>query len=259
MQEQARKIDMFCTWTGLAINHTKSAVTGALFQTWKQEGTPKAKSDPRLHAQLHERIHILGHPVPYITPSTSYEYLGFHINMLLNWKEQFGALLKNVKTRGGIIARSCLTVTQKLSMMEETVVPLAHYSLNITPFNLLQIRTLDNALASTRKACQGLPIYHPNFAAQVGPEDGGCGTSTLMQTYVHSGIQNMVRAYNSPGRLGLITRSLLSSQLRAYATHCSVPLPYYRIPPSRGYGELPLFIGSLIFEYETWTTDIVLM
>ena len=61
--------------------------------------------------------------------------------------------LRKVKDRGQQILGSSLAPQQKLAMIKETVIPLVHYSMGITPFNTRQVLQLESAILHTmRKA-----------------------------------------------------------------------------------------------------------
>ena len=60
-------------------------------------------------------------------------------------------------------------------MLEETVTTMTHYTLSITPFTPLQLRTLETLLTSLRRRCLGLPSYQPTYTLLLPPEEGGLG------------------------------------------------------------------------------------
>jgi ribonuclease HI len=227
MQVQADKISKFCTWTGIKVNHSKCAVTGATFGKWNKTSTSPNLNDPELERQLTDKIMISGQHIPFLPPKQSYEYLGLDINMALDWTSQFNKLCKKIKAKGARLTSSHLSAMQKDRALDETIATMIDYSLNVTPFTNKQLTHLDGLIAGIKRKALGLPSYYPTYSLIEEAAQGGWGKGESVRKATMYAISNLCMNLNDTGAIGLITKALLTIQMKQLTAHPLLQTPQH--------------------------------
>jgi hypothetical protein len=91
---QLKKLHVFIEYTGLQLETTKCEATGALWAL----GNPLT---PKKQASLQEQINTIsfsdGSRITYLAPNKSYKMLGVHINPILDFRDHFMHITKDVR------------------------------------------------------------------------------------------------------------------------------------------------------------------
>ena len=215
LQVQTQKLELYAQATkdgglNLPVNISKCAATGLLLAS--NEHTPK--HFPAERAALSGQLQVGGQTIPFIPPSASYKYLGIHTNYLLDWTDQHTATQAEAKRKGRAIGASMASPRQGMRMLQQVVKPGVAYGMVAAPYSAADIDGLDRCLATAARKCHGLPRCFPTRAILAPTEDAGLGLESLQVDYVQAAAAYLTRALNDPGRLGVVTRALLTKQLR---------------------------------------------
>jgi hypothetical protein len=111
-----KKLHLFSKYTGLQLETTKCEATGAL---WAM-GNPLT---PENHAFLQEQINTIsfldGSNITYLPPNKSYKMLGVHINPLLDFREHFMHITKDVRKIAKAFTNRKLSPPYKTLVVEQ--------------------------------------------------------------------------------------------------------------------------------------------
>ena len=122
MRIQCEKIAAYAAWGGMGVNVEKCAVSVILHgqaRTDSSLGHPTSKAYQKRARQLADgKFMIDTKAIPFLLPTQAYKYLGVHITLTLDWKEQFQVLRKNIETLSDNITASVATPDQKLRMIK---------------------------------------------------------------------------------------------------------------------------------------------
>jgi len=91
---QLKKLHLFSKYTGLQLKTTKCEATGAL---WTQGNPLTHKNQASLQEQINTIFFLDGSHITYLPPNKSYKMLGVHINPILDFREHFMHITKDVR------------------------------------------------------------------------------------------------------------------------------------------------------------------
>ena len=100
-----------------------------------------------------------------------------------------------------------------MRLIQHVVKPGASYCTMVAPFSGADVDLLDRALATTVRAAWRLPKSFPTRAILFPQNEGGAGLESLALEYTQVTVTTLVRSWNDPGRLGVVTRALSSRQM----------------------------------------------
>ena len=212
MTVQCDKLSRYSAWSGLNVNHTKCAVTGILHNEASSGLNGDATCSARLKTLLNNKIYVGGQPVPYLAPNKPYKYLGVLITLTLDWLPQLTTAIASTTEAGIKLAQSMASPRQCLHIIMTCLKPALAYAFAAAPYLPTDIARLDRLICSIVRRCCRLPRSFPTASIHLPQASGGMGISSLMVDYAQVTAATLTRALNDTGRLGTITRALISLQ-----------------------------------------------
>jgi ribonuclease HI/exonuclease III len=214
MAVQVVKIDTYSTWSGMPVNNKKCAVTAILHGEASRTPGRSAIDKERLTSLLGYSNSLLigGKPVPALSPTETYKYLGLHVCLVLDWERQLEETIAMVRAQGHKLASSLASPRQCLHIMQTVIKPGIAYVLSVAPFTMAQLYKLDQEVAKIAKACYMLPQSFPTHGLLLDTQSAGLGVISLVPDYVQVSTRCLVRGVNDDDRLGLVTKALLTIQ-----------------------------------------------
>jgi hypothetical protein len=103
---QLKKLHLFSQYTGLQLETSKCEATGSL---WGHGNPLNNKNQNILQEQIKSITFIDGTHIKYLPPNKSYKMLGVHINPMLDFREHFLHITKDVKKLANALAKRKLT------------------------------------------------------------------------------------------------------------------------------------------------------
>lgn len=209
---QAGKVDAFAAWGDLQVNLSKSTATAALHQNFPQ--TPYDAGT--VQRRLAGKIKIAGQEVKIASPRQPFKFLGVTLTMDLDWKHHLRDLAARARAKAAALAKSPLTGTQKHTIIETSPRPSLTYGASLVPFSAAQLAIFDSILATLTKKAHGLHASAGSAFAHEAKSAGGLGGHSLMVETARQAVQRLTRGLNDAGRLGRLTRALLTAQLELF-------------------------------------------
>lgn len=212
---QTKKLDLYCTWSGLSANASKCCVTGILYGDYanrKATSTSSPTSVAKLRDMLEGKVTLGGKTIPFLAPDKPYKYLGVWITLTLDWSHQLKATMEAIRSKGAAISSSMASYRQRLHMIKTCIKPGITYCFSLAPYTDKQITKLDNLIAQQAKTACNLPRSMPNAAILLEQAASGLGLTSLHVDYIQLNVASLIRALNDQGRLGAVTRGLLKMQ-----------------------------------------------
>lgn len=224
LKTQFEKIKRYCRWGGLALNPTKSAVTGALHADIASGLSSAGPHDTTLMNRLHKQFYDEESKqyVPALKPHESYPYLGIQFCANLDFKPHLQHLIDTILVKGQQLLDSGLNARQCMQVIKRVIKPKIIYSLSIAPFSEIDIELLDTHLARLTRTCLSLSHTFPKNVLLCPTSRHGVGLDSLMADYANSCSQAISRALRDTSDLGLLTNAMLRLQLSAYG---NLPFP----------------------------------
>jgi len=214
---QCGKVQLFSTWSGIPLNATKCVVSGILHKTHPSNPT----HTDILKQRLQDKIALGDTYATYQPPDIAYKYLGVHISLTLNWKTQLHATLDIIHTKGLHIlnkAKSRATPEQCIRIITQCIRAAIKYPMIVAPFSLTDIHIIDKAVLKTVKLCSSLPMSFPTRALHLPKTEAGLGIPSLLTEYTQITASALTHAMNDTGRLGILTKSLLTKTFKTFHT-----------------------------------------
>lgn len=232
---QTRKLELYSDWAELPVNNSKCAVTAILHHTAglpKTAGSHRNATSPALgKAQLagERALMIRGCPIPYLTPTDTYPYLGIQICPALLWANQLATARAKIRSRGEQLAATPASYKQMIHTIRTCIKPAVTYTFSAACYTRADIDALDREICKVVRACTGLPKGFPCSAILRSREDAGMGIGSLQVDYAKDCAAQLTRALADPGHLGRATHALL---LHQRACNPSLPTADTLAPPS---------------------------
>jgi hypothetical protein len=207
MQQQIRKVEAFCDWTGMTLNPQKSELSAILHGATGQPGSKHNACDWDLISPILSKITVNGQQVKLIPPNMPLQCLGLFTTLSLDWKYQYAAAEALILTKGEQILQSSATMQQKWEMEEGVIFAALRYSFCVAPYNPAQLKKLDSLRATVIKAILGLPKSTSTDLLFLPTDKLGLQFRSLIPAYVEVAAQSLVTSMEDKGRLGTLEGS----------------------------------------------------
>ena len=231
LEVQATKIEAFSFWAGTPVNPRKSAATAILHG--EAHISHRSPTDPARLASLLDHqaaIKMGGNSVPYYSPTTPYPYLGVLCCPAMVWEAQLQSTINRIKERGQCLAKSLASVPNRLATIHRCIKPSATYALSLAPFTVSEIAQLDRCMAAVARQCCWLPKGFATSGILRAQDEAGLGVVSLSVDYAQISTFHLVNALRDNGRLGLVTKALLRTQIK---TMGGAPVEYLSTEAAR--------------------------
>ena len=103
---QLKKLHLFSQYTGLQLETSKCEATGSI---WGLGNPLNHKNQNTLQEQIKSIKFADGTNIKYLPPNKSYKILGVHINPMLDFRERFLHITKDVKNLAKALAKRKLS------------------------------------------------------------------------------------------------------------------------------------------------------
>jgi len=100
---QLKKLHLSSQYTGLQLDTSKCKATGSL---WVQGNPLNHKNQTMLQEQINSITFADGTHIKYLPPNKSYKMLGVHINPMLDFREHFLHITKDVRKLAKALAKT---------------------------------------------------------------------------------------------------------------------------------------------------------
>ena len=213
---QSKKLSLFCKWSNLPCNISKSAVASLRLPN----GTTKSYQ----HASLRTQLSAVRLPdstwtpqsVPILLPHQVYKYLGIQHALDLNTTPSFDTLYSTIKERGSCLPGAFPAMRPGLGVHESTISSLIRYHAMGTPLSSAKMKKLYHLVARSAKGISRLRIstgssniFRPKYAY-------GLGVTSPVKIYLDESIKSMVYNLRGGSRLQPIHRSILEEYGRRF-------------------------------------------
>ena len=171
-----------------------------------------------------------GNSVPFYSPTTPYPYLGVLCCPAMVWGAQLQSTINRIKERGQCLAKSLASVPNRLATIHRCIKPSATYALSLAPFTVSEIAQLDRCMAAVARQCCRLPKGFATSGILRAQDEAGLGVVSLSVDYAQISTFHLVNALRDNGRLGLVTKALLRTQIK---TMGGAPVEYLNTEAAR--------------------------
>ena len=171
---QLRKLYLFSEYTGLELEIPKCVVTGAL---WSRGPPLSEKNLQHLRDQV-STIALSDDPsaptLAFLPPNESYKMLGVHINPMLDFKQHYAAITKDVKALIGPLRRAKLSPRRKHNIIHQLLKSKFHAT-HLGSFTPQQMERIDTTLNTAFRQAYRLTPGFPVDALHEDPTSLGLG------------------------------------------------------------------------------------
>jgi hypothetical protein len=101
-----KKLHLFSQYTGLQLETSKCEATGSI---WAQGNPLNHKNQTMLQEQINSITFTDGTHIKYLPPNNPYKMLGVHINPMLDFREHFHHITKDVRKLAKALAKRKLS------------------------------------------------------------------------------------------------------------------------------------------------------
>ena len=166
---QLKKLHLFSRYTGLQLETSKFEATGSL---WAHDNPLNQKNWTMLQEQINSITFVDGTHIRYLPPKKSYKMLGAHINPMLDFREHFLHITKDVKKIAKALPKRKLSPSLKTLAIEQ-LLKSKYHATHLGVFNESQLTTIDGILNKAMRQALGLGPNFPTEAVQRPPKDAG--------------------------------------------------------------------------------------
>jgi hypothetical protein len=154
-----------------------------------------------LHEQLNSITFVDGTHIRYLPPNKSYKMLGVHINPMLDFREHFLYITKDVKELAKVLAKRKLSPPLK-SIAIEQLLKSKYHATHLGKLNERQLTTIDGILNKAMRRNLGLL---PNFSTegvQNPLKEADLGLTPMRDRATQMGIEHLTRVINKDTERG---------------------------------------------------------
>ncbi len=159
--------------------------------------------------------------IKYLPPNKSYKMLGVHINPILDFKEHYLHITKNVKKLAKALAKRKLSPPLKTLAIEQ-LLKSKYHATHLGVFNERQLTTIDGILNKAMRQAIGLL---PNFfteGVQRPLKEAGLDLSPMRDMAAQMGVEHLTRVMKKATKRGFTAHAnvhrLLSQPLATRGT-----------------------------------------
>ena len=137
MQTLVAEVELFASWSKMWVNQSKCRICAMDYGRNKPLET--------------DMIHYGGNPFPPMDSKESYKYLGYHINLSLNWTHHKSVVLAKMEAAVDCLRDAVYLPHQLEEMVRVCVVPLFRYSASLVPWTPGELAAISTKLAGAIK------------------------------------------------------------------------------------------------------------
>ena len=131
-----------------------------------------------LQEQIHSITFLDGTHIKYIPPNKSYKMLGVHINPMLDFREHFAHITKDVQKLAKTLAKRKLSPPLKSLAIEQLLKSKCHAT-HLGMFNERHLTAIDGILNKAMRQALGLLSNFPTEGVQRPLKEAGLGLSLM--------------------------------------------------------------------------------
>jgi hypothetical protein len=195
---QLQKLHLFSQYTGLQLETSKCEATGSL---WGLGNPLNNKNQNILKEQINSITFTDGTHIKYLPPNKSYKMLGVHINPMLDFREHFHHITKDVKKLAIALAKRKLSPPLK-SLAIEQLLKSKYHATHLGVFNERQLTTIDGILNKAMRQAIGLLPNFPSEGVQKPLKEAGIGLPPMRDRATQMGIEHLTRVMNKDSERG---------------------------------------------------------
>jgi len=189
---QLKKLYLFSQYTKLELETSKCAATGSL---WAHGNPPIHKSQTMLQEQIKSITFADGTHIKYLPSNKSYKMLGVHINPMLDFREHFHHINKDVKILGKALAKRKLSPPLKTLALEQ-LLKSKYHATHLGVFNGRQLTTIDDIFNKAMGQAIGLLPNFPTEGVQILLKEAGLNLFPMRDRSTQIGIEHLTRVMN---------------------------------------------------------------
>jgi hypothetical protein len=189
---QLKKLHLFSQYTGLQLETSKCEATGAL---WGLGNPLNNKNQRTLQEQINSITFTDGTHIKYLPPNKSYKMLGVHINPMLDFRDHFLHITKDVKKLANALAKRKLSPPLKTLAIEQ-LLKSKYHATHLGVFNERQLTTIDGILNKAMRQAIGLLPNFPSEGVQKPLKEAGLGLPPMRDRATQMGIEHLTRVMN---------------------------------------------------------------
>jgi len=228
LQEHIKKVEAFCTWSGMALASSKCDASGIL------HGTAGKPTDWSVLEPILQRITINSKPVGLIKPYRPFRYLGVDITLTLYWKYQYRKAIAVIQDLGEGLAVSPAGKRLTIEMKQSCVLLALLYPCCLAPYTERRLHILDLIRGRVIKKILRLPSTMSTAVLYLPDNKLGFKMKSIVPAHAQMAAESLIHSLEDKGKLGTLTRALTARHLQT----------------RRRAGETP----SLTKPRETWLT-----
>ena len=211
---QADKLSRYADWAHLEVNTEKTTVSGLLYRNITHSPYGKKDAISQVRAQLEGQITVQRQPVRYLDPREPFRYLGAMLTLSLDWKFQHQAIFKKAKEKIERLIAFRASSHQIRHVINTSIKPSVTNTFGIIPMTKTDIHILDRCMNQAIRQANGLPPRTPTAFLHEDEDAFGMGAESLLVDYAHKHAALLTESLRDTGRIGTITKALLTLQLR---------------------------------------------
>ena len=216
---QADKLTRYADWAHLEVNTDKTTVSGLLYRNLARS-SPYGRKDAiaQVRAQLENQIVVQGRHVKYLDPREPFRYLGANLTLTLDWKFHHQILLKKAKEKIERLIAFRVSPQQIQHVIKTCIKPSIVNTFGVIPMTKTDIHILDRVINQAIRQANGLPPRTPTAFIHEDESAFGLGSESLLVDYAHKHATLFIESLRDQGKMGVISKALLSLQLRLNQT-----------------------------------------
>ena len=159
MVELLDAVDVFCKWSGMRVNVSKSEISAWDFKT---NTTPNFST-----------VTMNGTPLEQLLASKAFRYLGFRFSLSGSWDEEIAHIFSVTSELVPIVTKHGYTTAQMSAVMHSVATSRFRYSAALVPWTDRQLNKLHSIWIRLQKGAWRLPSSYPGALFKFPEEQGG--------------------------------------------------------------------------------------
>jgi hypothetical protein len=159
------------------------------------------KNQTTLQEQINYIAFADGTHIKYLPPNKSFKMLGVHIKPMLDFRELFLHITKDVEKLAKALAKRKLTLSLK-SLAIEQLLKSKYHATHLGVFNERQLTTIDGILNKAIRQAIGLLPNFPSEGVQKPLKEASLGLPLMRDRATQMGIEHLTRAMNKDTERG---------------------------------------------------------
>ena len=214
MQIQLHKLHLFSKYTGLQLEISKCEVTGALWH----HGNPASKSNLQTLRQQIETIELgEGTHLKFLPLNRSYKMLGVHVNAMLDFRDHYEHITKDVRKIAAVLQHNKLSPGRKQRVVEQ-LLKSKYHAVHLGILTDTQLDRVDRILNTSTCKAYNLIASFPTEAIPKPLSELGLGKFPIQERATQMGLEHLVNTLNKPSQRGHMAFAHVS-QLAARFQH----------------------------------------